>query len=169
MNVRYRRLACVMDNKTVTSKAIKGRWEYTSICFIDLALIWILDPFTSHPFPESKCSVLNPNPQQILILFDNLQALQCISLSLFIHSLHFLPQCLKSFVLLLQLAFLPYLDQLFYLCHQLLIYLHVSIQVLSHDLILEKVKFAELEGQELSKKVLHMLLVLAREKPHEVA
>ncbi len=45
----------------------------------------------------------------------------------------------------------------------------MSIQVLSHDLILEKVKFAELEGQELSEKVLHMLLVLAREKLHEVA
>lgn len=70
---------------------------------------------------------------------------------------------------MLQLEFLPYLRQLRNLRYQRLIHLHVSIQVLSHDLILEKVKLAELKGQDLSEKVLHMILVLVREEFHEIA
>jgi hypothetical protein len=126
-----------------------------------MALICVHYSFSSHPVPESEYSIFDPNAKKFFIFVDYLKTLQGIPLPPLIHFLYFLSQYFHSFVFVLKLALLSNLCQFGHLFYQFLINHHMSIQVLSHDLILQKINLSILECKYLSEELSHVFLVFS--------
>ena len=117
------------------------------------------DALGPQPFPEAEYGVLDPYPEQPLVLVDYLDALHRVPLPPLVDLLHLPAERGHRLPLLLHDALVSDLSEPLDLAEQILVDSHVPVHVFPHDLVLQQVDLPVLECQELAEEVPQVLLV----------